>query len=732
VPTHGNALPSDYQLEEYRLISVLGEGGFGITYRAEDGNLDCPVAIKEYLPIQLARRLEDGSVVSLSESHSSYFGDWKRRFLDEARTLARFRHRSIVRVLRFFEANGTAYLVMELEQGITLDQHFRHLIRQPTQEELDAIVGPVLDGLETVHEAGYLHRDIKPHNIILRDDGSPVLIDFGAARMEVDGRTRTLTSIYSPGYAAPEQYAEHGRLGPWTDLYAMGAVLYRAISGAKPMDSLSRMMQAEDPLPSAMQAALGDYRTEFLAGIDAALRLKPEDRPQSVAEWRRWLSVPRRTAPEAAIPVVAAPDLMATVLAPALEWAGPTDTPPAPPSEPALAPAPPQPAAPSQPEPAIEPEPAPEAAPENAPEDTPEGVNAWSRVKWVAVAAVLVLVGTLAGGLWLNRSTPTPTAAPPVAIAPAAPKAPVAAPADGAAAPSSVQATSPSAPQPAAVSASGDDTPGSVLRDCPDCPELVAIPAGAFAMGSPLADPLHRDRELPQHTVTIAKPFAIGRSAVTRQQFAAFARDTRLQTGGCSIYSRTGWRFDTKAGWHSPGFEQDDNHPAVCVSWTEAQAYVDWLSRKTGHTYRLPSEAEWEYAARAGSTEGRIWGDGSQCENANAADQTTHGVSPYLVAATCTDGFANTAPVGSLKPNAFGLHDMLGNAAQWTRDCWHPNYKGAPVDGSAWLDAKCNRRVVRGSAWSDAPDEVRTAVRYHQSPGDHEAGVGLRVVRELP
>lgn len=708
--THGNALPRDYVLGEYRLVSVLGEGGFGITYQAEDSNLNCPVAIKEYLPTQLARRLDDGTVVSLSESHAQYFGDWKRRFLDEARILARFRHRGIVRVLRFFEANGTAYLVMEMEQGITLERYFKRLNRPPSQDELDAIVAPVLDGLEVVHGAGYLHRDLKPQNIIIRADGSPVLIDFGAARLEITGRSRTLTSIYTPGYAAPEQYAEHGRLGPWTDIYAMGAVLYRAIAGVKPIESLSRLTLPSDPQTTAAQAAQGDYRGDFLASIDAALRLRPEERPQTVGAWRRGLAAPlvasaeleRSVGAVAGVVVAEAP----TVVAPPSQWA----------EAPALAPL--------DVSPAAEPEPEPEAG--AAPAPLSPGPDRSRRVAWLSAAAGVALLSA-AAGLWLTTPTAPPSPSPsPSAVAPQPQPAPVAAPADPMAPPAPPVATA------AAPSPRPSAEPGPVvLRDCADCPELVVVPSGRFVMGSASQDPHHKDREEPQRTVTIGQPFAIGRTHVTRQQFDSFARDTKLATGGCQVYRKTGWGFDAKAGWHAPGFAQDDNHPAVCVSWSEAQAYVEWLSRKTGRSYRLPTEAEWEYAARGGSPDIRYWGAEPQCAFANAADDATRSAHPYLIAAGCNDGFPETAPVGSFRPNGFGLYDMLGNAGQWTRDCWHATYKGAPSDGSAWLDAKCPRRVVRGSAWSDAPEEVRAAVRYNESVSDHEAGVGFRVVRAL-
>ena len=347
------------------------------------------------------------------------------------------------------------------------------------------------------------------------------------------------------------------------------------------------------------------------------------------------------------------------------------------------------------------------------------------RILWLSAAAGVVALSAATGLWWAGPSTSPPAASRAVVTAPIPPAGAVAA-----AAPSPVASTTIPTTIPTLSAAAAAVAPQSAsFRDCADCPDMVVVPRGSFMMGSPSQDSLHKEREEPQHAVTIAQPFALSRYHVTRQQFEAFARDTRLPISGCQVYRKSGWTFDSKAGWHAPGFPQDDTHPAVCVSWSEAQAYVEWLSQKTGRAYRLPSEAEWEYAARGGSAEVRYWGAESQCAFANAADEATRSANPYLVAAACDDGFSHTAPVGSLKPNGFGLFDMLGNAGQWTQDCWHGNFKGAPSDGSAWVDAKCARRVVRGSAWSDAPEEVRAAVRYHESVSDHEAGVGFRVVR---
>jgi serine/threonine protein kinase len=278
-----NALPAGHSLQEYRIEKLLGVGGFGLTYLATDSNLHLKVALKEYLPGDIASRGADQSIRPLSESTAETFGWGKQRFLDESRTLASFRHPNIVRVMRFFEANGSAYMVMEFVEGAALGEWIK--ARRPVAEaQAASIVGPLLDGLEVVHKSGYLHRDIKPGNVYVRDDGTPVLLDFGSARQ----RSSELTAVVTPGYAPFEQYHTQGNQGPWSDLYALAGVLYWMVTGNPPAEAAARVR--EDKMPSAL--TVGDharYRPEFLSAIDWALQPHEDKRPQSVAEWRTKL-----------------------------------------------------------------------------------------------------------------------------------------------------------------------------------------------------------------------------------------------------------------------------------------------------------------------------------------------------------------------------------------------------------------------------------------------------------
>jgi len=279
-------LTAGSRIQEYRIEKTLGVGGFGLTYLATDSNLDVRVAIKEYLPGDLAVRADDGTVKPKSADSSETFQWGLERFLDESRTVASFRHPNIVRVMRFFQANSTAYMVMEFVNGLPLADWIGP--RRPiTAESLLSMVGPLLDGLETIHRSGYLHRDIKPGNIFIREDGSPVLIDFGSAR-NFGAQTGELTAIVSPGYAPLEQYHAHGRQGPWSDLYALGGVMYWMVTGNKPVEAAARVRQ--DVLVPALQAAdRGRYGVSVLAAIDWALTPDEAQRPQSAQELRSAL-----------------------------------------------------------------------------------------------------------------------------------------------------------------------------------------------------------------------------------------------------------------------------------------------------------------------------------------------------------------------------------------------------------------------------------------------------------
>jgi formylglycine-generating enzyme required for sulfatase activity len=288
----------------------------------------------------------------------------------------------------------------------------------------------------------------------------------------------------------------------------------------------------------------------------------------------------------------------------------------------------------------------------------------------------------------------------------------------------------------------------TTFHDCPECPEMLVIPSGTFQRGSPASEPGRYEEEGPQRIVNV-RTFAAARYDVTRGQWASYVRATGRPTDKGCDYSLLPKETEANASWSNLGFEQDDTHPVVCVSWSDAHDYVLWLSQKSGHKYRLLTEAEWEYAARAGTTTPYPWGKTASHENANygGEDHPGYGV------ASGRDKWVTTSPVGSFQPNAFGLYDMHGNVMQWVEDCFSNTYAGLPVDGSAFVVSapihvtgefasmngtnSCAYRMLRGGDWGDTPGMIRSASRNFAPPEGRSldtyrsSGLGIRVARDL-
>ena len=582
------ALPRGTMLFEYRIESVLGQGGFGITYLAVDTLLDEQVALKEFFPNENAIRTKDLSARAKSSADRETFQTGLEAFLGEARIIARFRHRNIMQVRRFFEAHGTGYIVLQFERGRSFEEVIAADGPLPETELLPILAG-ILEGLESVHDQAILHRDIKPRNVIIRDDGTPVLIDFGAARDFTRRNTRTVTKMASPGYSPPEQYGVGSQQGPWSDFYALGAMMYRAVTGKVPADSLWRLRN--DPLVPASQLAGANYSKPLLRLIDRMMQIDERKRPASVADVR------------AALPALA------------LDGGGTKR----------------------------------DSKKSRAPKRQTDTVETWGqegagagtarkpwqrRGIWIGVGSLLVLLAGIGAFRALVPGKPVEVADSRAPDAPTLKPRPEDKPdtlvpssasgddrtksGDGPAGPGSKTAespkpveqkpveqkpveqkpeqrpietkpiaakpaeTKPTEPGKAPLSAQAAFVPGSFFRDCPSCPEVAVMPAGRYQMGSNDGFP----NEAPVHEVVIAAPFAIGRRAVT---FAEW--DACVAGGGCDYKPND-------QGWGR------GDRPVVNVSWSDAKAYLAWLSRVSGEPYRLPSEAEWEYAARAGTTTG--------------------------------------------------------------------------------------------------------------------------------
>ena len=290
-----------------------------------------------------------------------------------------------------------------------------------------------------------------------------------------------------------------------------------------------------------------------------------------------------------------------------------------------------------------------------------------------------------------------------------------------------------------------DDSGKRVRRwrdDCVGCPELVLpelvlVPAGMYTMGSPRYEKGRYISEGPQRQITIEKPFAVGVHEITRGEFSDFVSDAQHSLGdSCKTYEDGEWKKRFERNWLNPGFPQTDTHPVVCVNWEDAQAYVQWLSKKTEKDYRLLSEAEWEYVVRGKTETSRYWGDESAnaCVYENVADYTAKKKCSEWTIHDCQDGVMHTSEVGRYQPNDFGLHDMLGNVIEWVEDCQHRSYEDAPKDGKAWTESeggKCIFRMLRGGSWSTKPRIVRSAVRHRYPRGERLSEVGFRIARAV-
>ncbi len=689
-----DALPAGTVLREYVIEEELGSGGFGIVYRARHEDTGGLVAMKEYVPREFAVR--DGTTVHPRSGAS--VGDYEsglQRFVREAGELERFQNLpGVVSVRGFFRANGTAYLVMNYEDGLPLSAFLeqREASGEPFEEDnVLAVVLPLLEALSVVHRAGVLHRDIKPGNIFLRRENAllgrpaePVLIDFGAAKQNYLSQSRS-GAPYTPGYAAFEQTSSMGEMGPWTDIYALGATMWRMVAGgntahvethgANPVDVLARnyaLVRGEpDPMPSAVALGSGRFAPHVLAAIDRCLALYPEERPRNCEELLGLLG--------GATDAVSAESDVGRGGA---DIAGDRD------GE------------------------APADGGADGPDASPVGKapvvrRSRSGAIWglvAALVAVVVLFAYLSGGSGLEFPRI----------------------------------------EPGSRSAEDSESPGPVRRAGEEFrerlsggdegPEMVVIPAGTFRMGCLSDDDACDDDEKPVHEVRIPQPVALSKHEVTRGDFARFVEATGHSSGNaCRTYEGGKWEERSGRNWRSPALEQSDAHPVVCVNWHDAKAYVAWLSRETGHAYRLPSESEWEYAARAGSQTKYHFGNlqAQLCRWGNGSDLTAKDRYSGWRANSCRDGYVHTAPVGSFGPSPFGLHDMHGNVWEWVEDCWNGSYAGAPSDGSAWTRGECARRVLRGGSWYFYPRYLRSAIRVRSTTSNRNNYIGFRVARTL-
>jgi len=658
----------DLLADRYRLLELIGEGGMSRVYKAIDLQRAGRAPAGECIAVKVLARPFDGNPASLVTLE------------DDVRKLRALEHPNIVRLFGCERDGATLFITMEYLVGRSLYArlHSRAIIggTPPGIDRDDAlsIIIAVAGALGYAHQLGIVHGDLKPGNVILTSAGAIKIIDFGMANLTSRPRTareRREVARRRPSSALTPRYAspqQMARNPPQTtdDIYALACLAYELLTGIHPFDDGSGTPTTTFPPPLRPGLTPAQH-----AAITHGLQLERRDRTPTVRQFMDEFAEPAARSPGNLRVTGRVAALLGIV---------------------SLA-----------------------------------GLAAWlGGASWLGSTAWFGGKAWLDGRTWLARhATATPkTPAPPLAARPSA-AAPADAPAPGSpAATSSTASISP--PSPAAT----PPPAGTMLRDCPTCPQMTVLPTGSFQQGAD-DSPTATRFEKPRHAVAIAYTLAMANRDVTVGDFREFVAATQRDMQGCDVYDGQ-WRHKNKASWAEPGFEQSDAHPVTCTSWNDAVAYAKWLSAKTGHRYRLPSASEWEYAARAGATAALPWGSNpsAACDNANVADQSAARRYPGWDVFTCDDGYVNTAPVSTYKPNAFGLDDMLGNVFQWTLDCWRADYTGAPNDGAPRQDGDCTQRELRGGSWFSEPDYVRPAYRNHFAADYRTSSVGFRLVRE--
>ena len=666
------ALPRGTTIHGYTIERVLGSGGFGITYLARD-LVEQPFAIKEYFPRDFATR-QALNVLASSDEDTRDFNDCLDRFRREAQALVLLSrapglNEGIVRIVTYFEAHGTGFLVMAYAEGDTLARVLRQEPGGLAPERVRSLLDQLLLAVGMVHRAGLMHRDIKPGNIILGDDGKVTLIDFGSSREETGGRTKTHTTIFSAGYAPLEQMLGLAQ-GPFSDIYAIGAVGYHAIGGGM-VDALTRNNKLSigdlDPMPPAEHIGAGRYPMPLLRAIDAALAINPGERPPTL-EAMRLIMEPAMAGGER------------EMFDPASSSGGPTVL--------------------------VRDFILNKGAQERGGPRTEEGMDA------LRLGAAGLGEEAPATGRWLTG----PRAA---AIGLAAMVA------AGIVAYEPILGFFTNDPGPSmrasglAAASAGPVLPALAFdggkRDCERCPRMVLIPKGTFLMGVPEGEARREgaaawDKNAKPHEVTFRRPFHMSETPVSRGEYNECVRAMRC-----------------KGDFLPRG--QPADHPVTQISHEDALAYIAWLNKTLDRSlgrgaYALPSEAQWEYAARAGTAEARYWGDDFVDGRGDTVPRAAGG----------------TMVLKSFRPNAFGLYDMLGHVWQWTEDQWHDDYTAAPDDGTPWGSAWTGgepsggtedaRWVMRGGSWSGELKTIRAGYRdWSDRSGLRYALTGFRVVR---
>lgn len=711
-----DALKPGTTVGSYKITRVIGVGGFGIVYAAEHTVIKKKAAIKEFFPRDLVRREKNSRVVPKKTRTDDRIQWALDKFKKEAITLSELdrneKDPKIVRVLDYIPENNTGYMVMEFEDARPLSKILEERETENKkigEDELKRTLFALFEGLERIHNRQIWHRDIKPDNILIRKNGSPVLIDFGAARQELPGLEKSIISQFTPHYAAPEQIYG-GEQGPWTDIYALGATLYRLVTGAAPSKNV-------DEFIPAVQSAKGDYSRAFLAAIDAALHMANRDRPQSIAAWRKlfsidhtlenlrpfskksneWEAREEKTGQEESkvrlwlkspYIYIAAITIIAILLFPKLKALIDARNASAPPV----------------PLPAVESTKGPPSAGKTTetsndtvaqPDPTPPVSNGYLVVEADPQHSKIRIIGSeksysnamaLSPGDYTIRVSAKDHEPKDLKV--------------------HIQANETTRTRLKLIRIAFTNSLGM---------QFVRVSAGRFMMGSPSREP-GRSSDEERHWVKIKDPFFMQQTEVTVGQFKKFVESTGYRTeaekgGGCWVFGGgVVPKIKPHGSWRNPGMPGlDDRFPVTCLTWNDASAFARWLSDRGGKPYRLPSEAQWEYACRAGTLTPFYTGNCLSTDEANFRKPGSH-------FQKCASGFQSSrgrlVAAGTLKPNPLKLFNMHGNVSEWCRD---------------WF-TEDSTRVTRGGHWNGDAALCRSARRGRFPATFASDVVGFRLV----